>query len=151
VYAGHVGAHELRTALLDGRERRTATQRVRVVGADQDDRFTRRHRQHPGVARRRRGRLQRKYERRLVLVDAHHSEHVRRRLLQLHHNNARPSSLPVQRPIQDLGRGVRQGVWGWKSAIGVQGQSPGRRSVGQVPQKLVIFYSDVISKKAKHH
>jgi len=36
----------------------------------------------------------------------------------------------------------------WMSSIGVKGQSPGRRSVGQVPQKQVIFgksyYNDVI-------
>jgi len=47
---------------------------------------------------------------------------------------------------------VRESM-GWKSPIGVERQRHGRRSVGQVPQKLVImcklYYSDAIRKNAK--
>jgi len=63
--------------------------------------------------------------------------------------------LAIQGRIQDLGRRVRQGVWGCKFPIVGQGESPCRRSVGQVPQKLMIFcklyYNDVIWKKAKQY
>ena len=43
---------------------------------------------------------------------------------------------------------IWEGVKGMEVAIGIQGQSAGRKSVGQVHQKLAIFcklyYSDVI-------
>jgi len=38
-----------------------------------------------------------------------------------------------------FGKGVRNGIWGTEVPSGVQGQSPGRGSWDEVPQKPTIF------------
>jgi len=50
--------------------------------------------------------------------------------------------------VADLGinqKGPSQGVWGWKAASGVQGQSPGRvsgeRSHQQLKQNVKLVYN----------